>query len=308
MVECFNIHILQKEGGDLFDISNVKCIYSKKCLESKWKINPTIILADPFLFVHNGILYLFFESKNFFSPGVLKMVHTTDLENWTEPVTVLKEKCHLSYPFVYEEGGRVYMIPETGAIGEVRIYQAEDDTLTHFTYKNTILKQPEGKIIKMGYGDSSIYKKDGVYYLMTMLQYDDAVNTLELYTSNNLFGPYVAHPCSPVTTCMKIGRNAGSWIEHKGNLYRVSQDCTRRYGDNVNVSEITRLSETDYNETLIKENILPPTMDKYNEGGHQYNTIVYRGMRIVATDAKEYHSMLVWRLADKVLRLLRVIR
>jgi len=305
MVECFNLHILELDGEDIFDVSKGKEVYSRRCLGSSFNINPTTILADPFLFVHQDILYLFYESKKFFSPGVLKMVRTTDLENWSEPVIILQEKFHLSYPFVFEDDGVVYMIPETGTIGEVRIYQADDDTLTHFTYKKTILKQPIEKEIKMGYGDSSIYKKDGVYYLMTMLQYDDAVNTLELYTSKSLFGPYIEHPCSPITKSMKVGRDAGSWIEDQGRLYRVSQDCTKRYGDNVNVSEITTLSETDFNEVLIKDNILPLDVHKYREGGHQFNTIDYKGKRIVATDAKEYHSMLAWRILYKAIGLFK---
>lgn len=304
MVECFNIHILHKEGGDLFDISNIKCIYTKKCLESKWKINPTIILADPFLFVHNGTLFLFYESKGFFSPGVIKMEQTTDLVHWSEPITVLEESCHLSYPFVFEDEGCVYMLPETGETGEIRLYKADDSTLSHFSYLKTILKQPKDKTIKMGYSDSSIYKKDGIYYLMTMLQYEDSINTLELYVSDNLLGPYIEHPCSPITKNMKTGRNAGSWIEHCGKLYRVSQDCTNRYGDNVNVSEIISLDKIFYKEDLILENILPTQIDRYKQGGHQFNPIIYKGHLLIATDAKEYHSMLCWRAVNKLKNIL----
>lgn len=305
MVECFNIHIFQTEEKDLFDISKGECIYSKKCLDSSWSINPTIILADPFLFVYRNVLYLFYESKNFFTPGVLKMVKTTDLIHWSEPITVLKEKFHLSYPFVFEDNGTVYMIPETGAVGEVRIYQADNDELTHFSYKETILRQPKDRVVKMGYGDSSIYKKNGIYYLMTMLQYEDEINTLELYTSPNLFGPYTKHPSSPIKKSMKVGRDAGSWIEYKGNLYRMSQDCTRRYGDNVNVSKITTLSEMTYKEMLVQENILPSKNAIFREGGHQFNTVIFKGMRLFATDSKEYHLLLIHKVIYKLLSILR---
>lgn len=303
MVECFSIYILQSKSENVFDVeNNTKCVYSRKCLEPFLKINPTIILADPFLFVHNNELYLFYESKGYFTPGVLMMVKTKDLEHWTEPITVLRESYHLSYPFVFEDNGCVYMLPETGTVGEIRLYKADDESLTHFSFEKTLVKQPSNRVIRMGYGDSSIYKKEGDYYLMTMLQYEDPINTLELYISNNLYGPYKAHPCSPIIKSMKVGRDAGSWIEYEGKLYRVSQDCIKRYGDNVNVSEIIMLTNKEYKEELIKENILPYNNEIYKEGGHQFNTVIFKGKRLVATDAKEYHSMLCWRIANKLKR------
>lgn len=305
MVECFNIHILQSKGEDFFDIKSAKCIYSKKSLKPHYRINPITILADPFLFVHHDFLYLFYESKRFFSPGVLKMVKTSDLEHWSEPVTVLREPYHLSYPFVFKDNGYVYMIPETCAVGEIRLYKADDDNLTHFSFVKTLIEQPRNCEIRMGYGDSSIYKKEGVYYLMTMLQYEEPINTLELYVSKHLQGPYKPHPCSPIITSMKVGRNAGSWIGYKGKLYRVSQDCTNRYGDNVNVSEIITLSETEYSEVLKKENILPSTIEKYKEGGHQFNPILYKNNWLLATDAKEYHPMYGWKVVERIMSYLK---
>lgn len=305
MVECFNVHLLQIDNKrNIFDLKYGECIYSQKCLRPSLRVNPIIILADPFLFVHNDILFLFYESKGFFTPGVIKMVQTTDLLHWSEPVIVLEELCHLSYPFVFEDDGCIYMIPETGEIGEVRLYKAVDDSLSNFIYVKTLLKQPKERVVNMGYGDSSIYKKDGIYYLMTMLQYEDSINTLELHVSDNLLGPYIEHPCSPITKNMKTGRNAGSWIEYNGKLYRVSQDCTKRYGDNVNVSEIISLNKNNYQEDLILENILPTQIDRYKQGGHQFNPIIYKGHLLIATDAKEYHSMLCWRVVNRLKNIL----
>ena len=52
-----------------------------------------------------------------------------------------------------------------------------------------------------------------------------------------------------------------------GKLYRFSQNCVFRYGDNVHVSEITRLTTTEYQEHLVKENIYSSEIPFYNEGG-----------------------------------------
>lgn len=301
MIECFKIQLLSFDNEkDIFNIKKGKRIYGVNCWKPYFKANPTIIVADPFLFEYKGKLHLFYESKGLFTPGVLMMTSTSDWVNWSKPIVVLKEPFHLSYPWVFEENGKVYMIPETGQDGSIRLYEATDETLSSFRLVKKLLEQPKDKEIRMGYSDSSIHKKDDKYYLMTMLQYSEPVNVLELYISDKLEGPYFAHPSSPIIKSNKVGRDAGCWIEHQGKLLRVSQDCINRYGDNVHVSEITKLSPTVYEETILKEKILPTDIPFYKEGGHQFNVINFRGKWIVATDAKEYHWLLGTRILDKI--------
>lgn len=302
MIECFKIQILSFDNEkDIFNIKRGKRIYGVDCLKPYFKANPTIIVADPFLFVKNDKLYLFYESKGFFSPGVIMMTSTEDLKNWSKPVVVLKESFHLSYPWVFEEEGKIYMIPETGSDKSIRLYEAANDDLTEFKLVKKLLEQPKGMVCRIGYGDTSIYKKEGKYYLMTMLQHEEPVNILELYVSDVLEGPYIPHPCSPIAKDNKIGRDAGCWLELGGKLLRFSQDCVHRYGDNVNVSEITKLSPTEYEEHLVQEKIIPSNLPFYKEGGHQFNTVSFNGKWIVATDAKEYHCMLWYRGIKKII-------
>ena len=303
MEGCFKIQLLSFDNeGDVLDIKKGKRIFTVPCLPSRITWNPTIIVADPFLFVKNEKLYLFYESKDFFSPGVIMMTCTADLKNWSKPVVVLKESFHLSYPWVFEEEGKIYMIPETGSDKSIRLYEAADEDLTKFRLVKKLLEQPKGMVCRIGYGDTSIYKKEGKYYLMTMLQHEEPVNILELYVSDALQGPYIPHPCSPIAKDNKIGRDAGCWLELGGKLLRFSQDCVRRYGDNVNVSEITKLSPTEYEEHLIQEKIIPTDVPFYKEGGHQFNVTKFNGKWIVATDAKEYHSLLLHRVIRKLLK------
>lgn len=303
-IECFKIKLLSfDKEDDIFDLKKGKTLLQIPCLKPYFTKDPSIILADPFLFVHKERLYLFYESKGFKTPGVIKMINTKDLKTWSKPVTVLKEPFHLSYPFVFEDNGKIYMIPETCADGSVRLYEAENEDLNKFSFRQRILIQPKETEIKMGYSDSSVFKKEGIYFLMTMLQYSDAINTLELYTADSLTGPYSSHPSSPIIKSQKIGRDAGGWINYQGRLLRVSQDCVNRYGDNVNVSEILELSPTSYKEKLVKEKIIPTDTDFYKEGGHQFNVVNFHDEWIVSTDAKEYHPMILHRIIQKLKRL-----
>lgn len=304
MTECFKIQLLQfKCKQDIFNISKGIPIFNLNADNKYLALNPVIIEADPFLFVQNDRLFLFYESKKWKSPGVLKMVSTTDLKHWTKPKTVLQEPYHLSFPWVFEEDGQVYMLPETGADNSIRVYKAINHALTEFKFVKELHRFHGDAVITQGYGDSCIYKKGGKYYLFTQLQYKDHVNTMELYVSDSLMGEYHLHPCSPIQHNQKIGRNAGSLMGYEGKLLRFSQDCTNRYGDNVHISEITHITPSEYEEKVIQENIIPTGIPFYKEGGHQFHAIEFKDTWIVATDAKEYHRLLMQRILSRIRRM-----
>ena len=44
-----------------------------------WRPKPVLYQADPFLFVKDEILYLFYELQHWDDPGVIAMVKTSDL-------------------------------------------------------------------------------------------------------------------------------------------------------------------------------------------------------------------------------------
>lgn len=301
--ECFKIRLSYTTGSELSepwrgieDQPTLLEIHFEKNFFSK---NPIIIVADPFLFVHNGELFLFYEEKRLCTPGVLRMIKTSDLKKWSEPVTVLDEPFHLSYPFVFEDNGEVYMIPETSASGEVRLYRASKKELTAFEQVSVLLTHNDNDVpLTIDYSDSSICRCNNTYYLISSINEKDG-NQLLLYSANSLFGPYTKHPCSPLIKSMKYGRDAGCISLWNGKLYRFAQDCEKRYGDNVHVFEINELSQNNYMESLVSEHILKENYRFYKRGGHQLNYVEFQGMLIVATDAKEYRYYLKY-LLDRI--------
>ena len=291
-IECFKIRILEfASEKDIFNIGKGQAIKTVSCLKPYFLANPITIVADPFLFVHNDRLYLFYESKNRYNPGVIQMISTTDLKTWSQPKTVLSELFHISFPYVFSDGGQVYMIPETGLDNSIRLYEAVDNSLSEFRLCKKLLVQPSGTNVTMGYADSAVVKMNDIYYLLTTLQYTDKINTLELYYSDSLKGEYKVHPQSPVLRSQEYGRNAGALQFIDGKLYRYSQDCSVRYGDNVNVSEVQELSREVYKEVLVHKDIFPSGLPFYKDGGHQYNMVNFKGHILSATDAKEYHRL-----------------
>ena len=301
MTECFKIQLLQfDDASDIFDLSKGNPIYRIGCGGPFYSPNPVHIEADPFLFAKEDTLYLFYEHKLLRNKGVINMISTTDMTHWSKPVTVLEEPFHLSFPWVFEENGHLYMIPESGDDHSIRLYEATDYTLRSFKLVKKILVS-ENTDEKIGFCDTSIFKKDDIYYLWTTRVLNDSINKMELYFSESLFGDYKQHPCSPIQHNQKLGRNAGAVMMYNGKLLRFSQDCSIRYGDNVHISEITNITKLEYSEKGLQYNIIPKKLSFYNSGGHQFNVCNYKGKWIVATDAKEYNSLLINRIINKII-------
>ena len=304
---CFKIDVSVQDSMPLID-RNKRTIKRLDC--GKWHTmgDPVWIDADPFLFVHNDRLFLFYEDLHFYHYlGVIKMISTTDLIHWTEPVLITHEPdCHFSYPFVFEDNGEVYMMPETGDQHNIRLYKADNEDLTSFSLHKVIMERKDIPVnMVYDYADSCIYKKDGLYYLFTSTKTKESYY-LHLYISEKLEGPYKEHPATPIVKSNAIGRCAGSLLEHDGHLYRYAQDCGETYGGQVHLLEIDRLTPTEFKEHIVKENILYKDQCFYKYGGHQVNFIKFKNKIILATDAKDEVTFLFERIFRKFLRTLKL--
>ena len=303
---CFTIDVSIQEGKPFLAKERNSIL---RMSHSHWYslFYPPMMRADPFLFVKGDALYLFYEylpiGKGL---GVIKMTCTKDLKHWSRPIQITHEpECHFSYPYVFEDDGVVYMMPETGCNHNIRLYRAVNDELTEWVLDEVLLeRKTEAQTgIKYDFADSSIYKKDDVYYLFTSY-YKNEEYSLELYTSQSLKGPYSLHPASPICVGNQCGRCAGSLIEADGMLYRPAQDCVTTYGGQTHIIEIDDLTPFTYQEHVVKENIMPQDEAFYRGGGHQISFAQFNGKTIVATDAGYSTSFFLERIRIKILKLL----
>lgn len=300
VIDGFKIQILQSESDSCFDFKNCKSLLQLNTRIPLMAVNPVTIEADPFLFVYKDRLFLFYESKCLNDPGIIKMCWTDDGEFWSEPVVVLQERFHLSYPYIFQEGDDVYMLPETSQANRVCLYKCVNDSLTEFEFHSTLLEKEPSRTITINYSDSSILKYKDIYYLFSTIQYND-IYTLELYTSKNFDSGYKAHPSSPICVSNEFGRNAGSIFMYGKEIFRVSQDCSKEYGQNVSVHNIIKLSANEYKESLYMRNIYSCMFSSfYCYGGHQFNVVFWKNKIIIATDAKEHYLLLTARIYAKL--------
>lgn len=282
-IGCFEINIFVK---DRLNLETLKSLSGKPIKRFRTVCglnpNPKHTQADPFLFVYRERLYLFYETDGYkLGRGVITMVSTSDLCTWTKPKIVLQEPFHLSYPLVFEKDGAVYMIPESGASGQICLYQAVDNSLTRF--------EPTKVLLKGRYLDSFLLERDSKYFLFTSSEPQYRQYVLHLFCSDKFDGPYIEHPKSPICYDTEFSRCGGKPIEIDGKICRVSQDCSNGYGDNVSLVSIDSISEKDYIENVYCRNVFNRECEPFKGGGHHLTCVKFKGQYVIATDCKTSH-------------------
>ena len=212
--------------------------------------------ADPFIHKFNNELYVFFENfsykenKGKISCGKIinsKVVNVVD---------VLNLKYHLSFPFLFEEEGSLFMIPETNQNKRLEIYKCLDFPKKWELYSTAF----EGEII----ADSHVYKENDNLWLFvnkapnSILPID---NELYIYKIDSLkLNTITPHSQNPVIIDSRVARNAGGVFEYNGIYYRPSQaNIEGVYGRNLNINEIKKINIDEYEEKtsiVVKPNFL----------------------------------------------------
>ncbi|TXD68594.1 glucosamine inositolphosphorylceramide transferase family protein [Aequorivita lipolytica] len=263
MDEKFNFDVNLKNASKVFNI--------KKLRTTKEKVHTN---ADPFLFVKNDWLYLFYESQSIKKAGFIKAYKTQDLDNFIDLGIVLKEDFHLAYPFVFEIDGSPYMIPDSSSAQDIRLYKFED-----FPFG---LKKSK-TLLNGRYWDSSVIYLEGMWYLFTSSEKGMDI----FFTPDILTQPLRPHPQNPVCTDAKYERCGGGVVSIDGQLYRLAQDCSEEYGKSLHILKINALDEKDYSEELYRENYLEGS-EKWNyNGGHHLSFANFKEKNIIATDGKQ---------------------
>ena len=158
---------------------------------------------------------------------------------------VIEEPWHLSYPFLIEHGGELWMIPEGSTSGAVWIYRCV--AFPHRWERHGALMQG------IEAADCTIVRHDGRFF-MTSVTRDGAggySDILRIHHAPDLFGPWEEHALRPIMIEACAARPAGAIVARDGVLWRPAQDCRGGYGRALNLVRIDRLTPDDYRQTCM---------------------------------------------------------
>lgn len=232
----------------------------KSCPPVRW-IGPrskTRYLADPFPWPGKPNIVLC-EDYDFQSQlGALRRLEIDgEVVRREEPVP-LPLPGHLSYPFLFEEKGEVYLMPESGTARRLVIFRwSEADK----AWREYVTPLPDTAA-----ADSVLFKHEGLFWIA----YTDidlgAFDNLNLCYAPALEGPWQKHAGNPVKRDARSARGGGTPFRAGGKLYRPAQDCAEIYGGALRIMEILECSPDAFREREIT--FIPPERGMNPHGLH----------------------------------------
>lgn len=212
--------------------------------QSHLKNPPNGYYADPFVFDYAGKTYVILEKYSFHqSKGVICLGEIIDGEI-TNLNVVLEERFHLSFPYVFTYEDNLYLIPESAAAKEVRLYKALSGP-SEWQFCRTILSGER-------FVDTVCFEADNQLYLLTTFDSSGkrrSQSELHMYQSKVLEGPWIPSKKNPIIVDNRYGRNAGL-IRSNAKIFRCSQSFENfTYGISLQVHEILAIEANNYTET-----------------------------------------------------------
>lgn len=205
--------------------------------------------ADPFVWERDKKRFIFFEDFPFKTRrGRISAIEVDSLgQPVRDVIPVLETAHHLSYPFLFEYQGELYMMPEQAEVKRVDLYRCIE--FPHkWVFEKTLI---EGVKI----ADPTLFEHEGRWWLFCAAKKGQIrinESLFAYYSDSPLSSKWTPHVANPLVRNFNLGRPAGRiFRDESGRLLRPSQDCLRRYGAGLNLSEITLLTTTDYQESLV---------------------------------------------------------
>lgn len=224
--------------------------------------------ADPFLWQQGEESWCFFETFDYrtrlgyISAGRIESGQLTDVR------IVLDPGYHLSFPFLFEHDGQLFMMPESCASRRIELWRCISFPDKWELHK-TVLEGTNP-------ADSTLAEIDGQYWLFTNIcddPFGDMNSELHLFRAD---GPMLEklepHPLNPVIFDSRCARNAGRIFQRDGAFYRPAQDNSHgTYGYGLQLMRIEELTMDRYRESSARH--ITPTFKRGIIGCHHIDVL-----------------------------------
>lgn len=274
--KCYGLAIRSKKNQNDFFVSD----HNYRFISCDEIINKWHWAADPFLFVKDDQVYVFFEWYSQITRKGSIAYSVIRNGKLSSPRVVIQSQGHFSFPFIFEKSGNVYIIPETCDKKNIQIYQAVD-----FPNEWRMEKVLLDDIFTC---DSIRLEDHNQSYILTSIMFDpQKEGTVQsCYVENQLY--YVSDEHLEIRLInghCGLGddgiRNAGALFQHDGTWIRPGQDCTDlTYGHGVvfwKVEDINPYSEEKWlsvSSEEIKKHVVSDEVEADKIiGFHTYNTV-----------------------------------
>ena len=222
--------------------------------------------ADPFVVYENNKYYLFIEELPYITnKGHISVLEINKKGEWSEPVKIIDESYHLSYPYIFKEHGNYFIIPESGANRTIDLYKC-----TKFPFQWEFQMNLMNNIRAV---DTTLFFYEKKCWMFcNMAEHKGASTNDELflfYADKVETVDWTPHPLNPIVSDATKSRPAGKIFIYNDKIIRPSQNSSKLYGYGLTMNEILVLNEHEYKEVRIED--IEPNWDRQVTRTHTFN-------------------------------------
>jgi hypothetical protein len=255
--ERWNVGIINRSIQELaftgFDVGLENVLWMKERSSRNY-------FADPAGFIEENKVHILMEDYSYSQnkAHISEAVFDPLTNTFSVPLTSIETKEHLSYPFIFVFGENIYCLPESYRYGYIGLYKRN--------YSEGIFVEDHILLDHIDAVDPTLINHNDKWWLFfTLRKYSNT--HLYIYYADELEGEYKPHPANPVKMDVRSSRPAGLPFVFEDRLYRPAQDCSESYGRRVAINRIVKLTETEFEEELVKY-LGPLTNCRYSKGFH----------------------------------------
>jgi hypothetical protein len=213
--------------------STITCYNSINANNNEW-------YADPFCFENNDRIFIFMEVKNVWDKPAYIGVSEIVNGRAQKVFKALAEPFHLAYPNLFEFKNNIYMIPETSAVDQLRLYRAVDFPLKWEI--DTILLE------SVKYVDCSLLYLNNAIFLFCC-DIESKYNNLLIYNLD--IDKKRLTPLAFDNNKVLNHRPAGNLFKYGDSVFRPLQDCSIVYGEKIHICKMISDPSDGYSELLF---------------------------------------------------------
>lgn len=160
---------------------------------------------------------------------------------------VIEENFHLSFPYLFEFEGNLFMCPESSENRDIRVYRCVAFPM--------IWKLEKVIMSNVSAADSMLFEREGRWWMLTNIDPcasgDHCSELFAFHAKSPLDDDWTPHSKNPLLVDSRSARNGGL-LRDGERIFRVSQ-CQGfdRYGKGSQINEVLDLTEHDYRESCV---------------------------------------------------------
>ena len=156
---------------------------------------------------------------------------------------ILDLEGHASYPYLVEDGGEVYCVPQHDGPG-IRLFRGRRYP-TDWEDVGVLVPDVHAR-------DATLFVHEDRWWLAFTDATRRPMTHLHLWYADAIRGPWRPHTTNPVKIDARSSRPAGTPFRTENALYRPAQDCSRRYGGAVAFCRVDLLTPTAFSEQVVR--------------------------------------------------------